>query len=274
MGPEASRGQEFQATVESAEAEKLLPDETAITVARHGGSWLMGRGEGEGLIKEEELPRNIEEIKAKVADLGLDPETYAAIFCSSTKFWSGQRAVQTAGIYRDALLDEYKQIGVDEDHILNFSPEEGGEVRQSSRVGEWNGWDVEELREVLFGGEFPTHRERLDAINNGNLSELSAEVGAETPEDMGENLQKFLRDVGSFSTFWHQANPGKKLQIILVTHGERIRKFKGMFMGGEDFDPKPNQGFILNIDKEGETTVEFEGQTYPVDIDNSPEAIE
>ena len=54
----------------------------------------------------------------------------------------------------------------------------------------------------------------------------------------------------------------------MVTHGERIRKFKDMALGGEDFDPKPNQGFTLNIDKEGETTIEIDGQTLEVDIDN------
>jgi hypothetical protein len=288
MGAEMPSG-EIQKPLEAmTEHEHIKPDETSIEIARHGGPWTQEKGHpNAGLINTEALPENIETIKKKVEAMRIDPDTFVAIFCSSTAFdGEGQRAVQTAGLYREAILEDFKKHGTDDDHLLSFSEQEGGEVRQSERIGEWNGWNVDATWFALVGGRdeygtpdpmvtgYETHRERLDAINKGDLRQLSERVGVETPEEMGENLQKFLRDVGAYATFWHAENPGKKLQVVIVTHGERIRKFKDIFIGGEDFDPKPNEGMTLNIDKEGITTLEFQGQTLPIDIDNLPDSLE
>ncbi len=285
-------GSEFR----KAEIEHIKPDCSSIEITRHGGSWDQtekGSDENAGLIKKELLEDNIAEIKAKVAGMNVDADTYTAIFSSDVAYREGDlpeeergkgktsRALQTAELYRSAFLEEYSKLGLPTDeHMIKFSSTEGGDVRKSPRISEWDGWNVDATWFALAGGRneygeedptvlgYPTHRERLDAINNGDLTELSKRVGTETPEEMGENLKKFLHDIGSWATFWHEANPGKKLQVVVVTHGERIRKFKDMALGGEDFDPKPNQGFTLNIDKEGETTIEIDGQTLEVDIDN------
>lgn len=260
------------------------PWETLIVIQRHGRYDNRPPKDPDNPTKEEMTYGHLTEqgrVEAREkalerieAILEQDPENTDFLLVNSPTFWwdspqLGQRALETAEIISETIVEELGRRGLDETQLLNTASNIKGErSRPDERLGEALMFQVPEFTKFLrkqYGGMGPDFWINFERDTH---KEVREQMGAEGPVEIANRVNQVVNVVARFARIYQIKHPGRKLVAWMVTHGDGLGPYTQRVLGvpEEDFEPDYNAAVSIAVNAEGQGTVAVNDKEYDAGI--------
>lgn len=221
--------------------------------------------------------------------LASDPEHTYILLVNSPTYWLdnselGQRAQETAQIIGEEIQKALKLKWLTPDHLLNTvekTTQKGNVIgafkeglsRPELRIGESPMFQFPEyiayMREKYKGQDSDFWQARNADVDQ----EMRKKFGTPGPEDDAEEIELAVGIETQFARKFHSLNPGNRLLVWNVTHGDSLEPYAQRKLGIPEYDFRAlyNEGIAISIDDQGEATVHTALYDFPVDLPNREE---
>lgn len=242
-------------------------DGTAIILQRHEEYIRDKEDTKAGSLTEEAVQRTKNEAKSITERLlqQLSPDQRntldVMVVASDTQYYKGgKRSIETAEKVIEGVQDLFSGQGINQNHLLNNTP------LPTSELGEpkifLNSPEFVKFMEEKYG----TSKEFWIAYETEAEKETRLKLGAEGPIEMADRLANFLASLARHAKAYHNANPGRRLMIWVVSHYDTIspfvKKYVAKMSQNENLTVDYGAGIAIDIKKSGEASTLIEGKSY------------
>lgn len=273
------------------EIPRIEPGETGIFFQRHG-RYDNRRPEDENNLTEEARQshgRLTQEGRVEAGEVinrriitvfETEPENTDILVVVSPTFWIdspdlGQRAVETGEIISQKVVEYLKIHGLSTNQLLNCQLRKdntprfrNGFAHQDEKLGEGRLFQVLEFANYL--------RKKYEGQGSDFWKNYFADADevvrrgmqAEGPADAAARLGRVMDIEARYARIYHHFNPGRKLFIWNVTHGDGLTPFveRVIRVPRESFEADYNEGIGTRITKDGKASANFQGNEYRVSV--------
>jgi len=199
-----------------------------------------------------------------------------------------KRAVETANEVIHELAPLMKKNGLDKEQLLNMEHAANGapvevslltDLRTINETPEYVEFLKQKAKEAVDSGRKNSRGKELPEqlwfwimFEEDEFKEEREKIGAEGPNEIADRIESYLSIVKLLADEHHRNNPGRKMLIWAVSHGDTITPYVKRHVANLPMDTylpvKKNGGLTIEISADGDATTQLSGKEFSVSFDS------
>jgi len=198
-----------------------------------------------------------------------------------------KRAVDTATEVIHELAPLMKKNGLKENQLLNMEHASNGapvevsllkDLRMIDETPEYVEFLEKKAQEAVGSGRKNLRGKELPAqlwfwimFEEDEFKKKREELGAEGPTEIADRINAYFSMIKLLGDEYHKQNPGRKLLVWAVSHGDTITPYAKQHIADLPLDAflpvKKNGGLTIEVSADGNATTQLSGKEFSVSFD-------